>query len=175
MKLRLPMLASALALVTMMAITPTAFAASNARSTASTTVSGTGVNTVTGAAGTFTGTLNNIVVNDVNGVLTASGYLTGTLTNASGQTIGSVTNLLVSLTATPSGGTCSILNLTLGPLDLNLLGLMVHLDTVHLTITAQQGAGNLLGNLLCAVANLLNNNGPLQGIAGLLSNLLAHL
>ena len=55
-----------------------------------------------------------------------------------------------------AGPTCQILNLTLGPLDLDLLGLVVHLDQVNLNITAQQGAGNLLGNLLCAVANLLN-------------------
>jgi len=43
-----------------------------------------------------------------------------------------------------------------GPLDLNLLGLTVHLNEVVLDITAVPGAGNLLGNLLCAVANLLN-------------------
>jgi hypothetical protein len=45
-------------------------------------------------------------------------------------------------------GTCDILHLTLGPLDLNLLGLMVHLDRVVLDITAQSGPGQLLGNLL---------------------------
>ena len=54
-------------------------------------------------------------------------------------------------------GQCQILDLVLGPLDLDLLGLVVHLDTVHLNITAQRGPGNLLGNLLCAVAGLLNN------------------
>ena len=43
---------------------------------------------------------------------------------------------------------CSILDLTVGPLDLNLLGLLVHLDTVHLTIKADP-AGGVLGNLLC--------------------------
>ena len=43
---------------------------------------------------------------------------------------------------------CTVLNLTLGPLDLNLLGLMVHLDTVHLLITADSNGG-LLGQLLC--------------------------
>jgi hypothetical protein len=36
-------------------------------------------------------------------------------------------------------GTCDILHLTLGPLDLNLLGLVVHLDQVVLDITAEQG------------------------------------
>ena len=64
----------------------------------------------------------------------------------------------------------------LGPLNLDLLGLVVHLDTVHLNITAQQGPGNLLGNLLCAVANLLNNpagaGGALTGIANLLNQIL---
>ena len=68
--------------------------------------------------------------------------------------------------------TCPILHLELGPLDLNLLGLMVHLDKVVLDITAQSGPGNLLGNLLCAVANLLNGGGPLQQIANLLNQIL---
>ena len=46
---------------------------------------------------------------------------------------------------------CPILDLTLGPLDLNLLGLIVHLDTVHLVITADS-TGGLLGQLLCGLA-----------------------
>src|SRR5215210_77396 len=46
---------------------------------------------------------------------------------------------------------CPVLDLTLGPLDLNLLGLMVHLDRVHLTITADSNGG-LLGSLLCSLA-----------------------
>ena len=46
---------------------------------------------------------------------------------------------------------CPILDLTLGPLDLNLLGLMVHLDTVHLVITADSDKG-ILGQLLCGLA-----------------------
>jgi hypothetical protein len=44
-----------------------------------------------------------------------------------------------------------------------------------LNVAAQPGPGNLLGNLLCAVAHLLDNNGPLSGIVGLLNNLLGHL
>ena len=62
--------------------------------------------------------------------------------------------------------TCDILNLVLGPLDLNLLGLEIHLDTVVLDIVANP-AGGLLGDLLCAVANLLDG--------GLLGNLLGQL
>jgi len=46
---------------------------------------------------------------------------------------------------------CPILDLRLGPLDLNLLGLMVHLDQVHLTITADSNGG-LLGSLLCSLS-----------------------
>ena len=67
--------------------------------------------------------------------------------------------------ATP--GACSILTLDLGPIDLNLLGLRVFLDEVHLLIEAIPGAGNLLGNLLCAVAGLLDGGllgGPLGNV-----------
>jgi hypothetical protein len=81
--------------------------------------------------------------------------------------------------AAPAAGACPVLNLVLGPLDLDLLGLQVHLDRVVLDIVAQSGAGNLLGNLLCAVAGLLDNAGPLSGlltqISALLNSILAIL
>lgn len=64
---------------------------------------------------------------------------------------------------------CPILHLVLGPVNLNLLGLHVHLNQVVLDITAVPGAGNLLGNLLCDVANLLNGPLPLQQATGLLN------
>jgi hypothetical protein len=47
---------------------------------------------------------------------------------------------------------CPILDLTLAPLDLNLLGLMIHLDQVHLTLTANSNGG-VLGSLLCGLTN----------------------
>jgi hypothetical protein len=50
-----------------------------------------------------------------------------------------------------AGQVCTILDLTLGPIDLNLLGLMIHLDRVHLRITAVRGGG-ILGDLLCGLA-----------------------
>jgi hypothetical protein len=49
------------------------------------------------------------------------------------------------------GGICTVLDLVLGPLDLNLLGLMIHLDRVQLRITADPTRG-LLGSLLCSLA-----------------------
>ncbi len=55
-----------------------------------------------------------------------------------------------------AGRNCRVLDLVLGPLDLNLLGLKVHLDRVVLNIVAASGAGALLGNLICAVAGLLD-------------------
>jgi len=78
-------------------------------------------------------------------------------------------------TAAPPLGSCDILNLVLGPLDLNLLGLVVHLDKVVLNITAVPGAGNLLGNLLCAVAGLLDGTGLLSTVLSTLNQILAAL
>jgi hypothetical protein len=61
-----------------------------------------------------------------------------------------------------AGASCSVLSLAVGPLDLNLLGLVVELDDcangpVTVDITAIPGGG-LLGDLLCSLAgNALNN------------------
>ena len=59
------------------------------------------------------------------------------------------------------GDACDILTLDLGPLHLDLLGLVIDLSEVNLDITAVPGPGNLLGNLLCAVAGLLDGPSPL--------------
>jgi hypothetical protein len=108
-----------------------------------------------------------------NGALAAAGSLTGTLTDALGNVIGTVPNVPVTIpiSAAQASGSCQILDLTLGPLDLDLLGLVVHLDQVHLNITAQRGPGNLLGNLLCAIAGLLDQPGS-GSLADLLNQLL---
>jgi len=124
--------------------------------------------------GNFVGTLTVQNFSAANDALSATTLLSGTLTNSLGQIIGSVINQAVNLLVT-AAGTCQILNLTLGPLDLNLLGLMVHLNQVVLNITAQSGPGNLLGNLLCAVAHLLDGGGPLSQIAALLNRILTFL
>jgi hypothetical protein len=70
---------------------------------------------------------------------------------------------------------CQILRLSIGTIDLNLLGLTVHLNPILLIINAVPGPGNLLGNLLCAIVNLLNGGGPLSQIVFLLNQLLALL
>jgi hypothetical protein len=73
-----------------------------------------------------------------------------------------------------ANGTCTILDLTLGPLHLDLLGLVIDLNQIHLTITGQTGPGNLLGNLLCGLANGLNGSNA-GGLATLLNRLLGLL
>ncbi len=102
--------------------------------------------------------------------LVAKGVLNGTLTQADGTT--NTISQAVSLPVAGVDPNCQILNLVLGPLDLNLLGLTIHLNQVVLNITAVPGAGNLLGNLLCAVANLLNGGGALSTLLTQLQTLL---
>ena len=53
---------------------------------------------------------------------------------------------------TATGAVCPILNLILGPLHLDLLGLIVDLNQVHLTVTADP-TGGVLGSLFCSLAN----------------------
>jgi hypothetical protein len=124
---------------------------------------------------TATGTVTDIASLQIVSFTTQNGALAAVvnLFDAAGNTLAQVT---VPVTA---AGSCKILDLTLGPLHLDLLGLVVDLNQVHLTITAQQGPGNLLGNLLCAVANLLNgglNIGTaLNQLVGLLNQLLGLL
>lgn len=60
---------------------------------------------------------------------------------------------------------CQILFLDIGPIFLDVLGLQVDLSQIVLDITAVSGSGNLLGNLLCAVAGLLD---PVSGLLELI-------
>lgn len=101
-----------------------------------------------------------LVASGVAVVNTATGTVLATFTNAP---------------LDPSG-TCPILHLVLGPINLNLLGVQVTTNQIVLDITAQSGPGNLLGNLLCAVTHLLNQNPlNLNQLATLLNQWLAQL
>lgn len=119
-----------------------------------------------GGTGTFVGSLSLQRFTVVNGALTAIGTLTDSLGNVLG-TVSQSTSIPVSNIS----ATCEILHLELGPLDLTLLGLVVHLDKIVLDITAQQGGG-LLGDLLCSLADLLGGPAPLSAVARLLNNIL---
>jgi len=124
--------------------------------------------------GSFAGSFTPSQFTTQNGNLMATGVLTGTVKDASGATVGSVTRT-VSMPVTVAAATCQVLNLVLGPLHLDLLGLVVDLNQVHLVITAVQAAGNLLGNLLCAITHLLDGTPTAGGLAALLNSILALL
>jgi hypothetical protein len=136
-----------------------------------------------GGAGKVTGrfTPANFAVQD--GKAVATGTLHSVLTDSAGKQVGTAdTPVTVPVQLPGAGGvttlaSCNVLHLVLGPLDLNLLGLVVHLNTVVLDITAQSGPGNLLGNLLCAITNLLNGglNLPIGTLTALLNAILALL
>jgi hypothetical protein len=108
--------------------------------------------TFTGAANTPEGKLN-VSVNVNRFVATAagtqaSGTATATLTPLAGMP--TTVKKQVTLAASPSG-TCTILTLTLETLDLNLLGLDVHLEKVVLSVTGRRNGG-ALGSLFCSLA-----------------------
>jgi len=114
-------------------------------------------------------------VNVVNNQLVATG--TATL-NLLGHTIQQGFTAPLTLSGSPAAtpDTCDILNLQLGPLHLDLLGLNVDLNNcqnpagpVTVSITGTDGPGNLLGNLVCDIAGLLDGGSPLGGILGGLS------
>ncbi len=140
-----------------------------------------------GDGGVVTGTFTPTRFAQQNGGLVATGVLHSVLTNADGTSAGTADTpvtvpVQLATSGTPKAAAaaavigCNILHLVLGPLDLNLLGLAVHLNTVVLDITAIPGAGNLLGNLLCAVAGLLDGASlPLGTIGALLNQILALL
>jgi hypothetical protein len=135
-----------------------------------------------GGVGTATGTFSPSRFVAQGDQVLAQGVLNLTLVDSTGQQVGTAApTVRLPLVPQQGGGvsvaaTCQILDLVLGPLDLDLLGLRVHLDTVHLNITAESGPGNLVGNLLCAIAGLLDGTPPnLQALVILLNAILALL
>lgn len=170
MRLRASLLAALAAIVAAFAVTAGTATAAPARGSITAPVS------TTTAAGTLQGAIDitSFALNSA-GQLVANGVFNGTLTSAAGvvtQITQTVSNIAV--TNANTGGGCQVLDLTLGPLNLNLLGLVVTLNQVHLNITAQPGPGNLLGNLLCSVTHLLDNgnSNAVQNLLGLLNGLL---
>jgi len=134
------------------------------------------------------GNLLGNLVSDLSGVLNSATSGGSNLSGALGQLtsilngpglLGDLNNVLASETshagsptASPaapgSGTTTPILNLSIAPVDLNLLGLEVKLDNcangpVTVAVSAVRGSGNLLGNLLSSVAHLLDSPGHPTG------------
>ena len=118
---------------------------------------------------TFAGTLTISSFTLVGNTIVAVGTITGKVTDALGNVVTTISNQVVSALTTIATSTCTILSLTLGPIDLNILGLMVHTNTIVLTITANP-SGGILGQLLCSLAGSGN---ILSQIVALLNQLLA--
>jgi hypothetical protein len=137
-----------------------------------------------GRNGVVTGTFHPDRFMVDNGVVYGVGTLHATLTRGDGTVVGSENrsvSLPVHSASYPPGGeskaVCDILDLVLGPLHLNLLGLHVDLKKVVLHITAVPGSGQLLGNLLCAIAHLLDGThlSTLLKLANVLNRILTIL
>jgi hypothetical protein len=132
---------------------------------------------------TFDGVIDitDVATSAAGDALTFSGTIVGDVLDADGNLLRSIDDTF-SFDAVPTqngdgnggngqgNGRCQILFLDLGPLFLDVLGLQVDLSQIELDITAVRGPGNLLGNLLCAVAGLLD--GPGGGLGGAIGNLL---
>jgi hypothetical protein len=174
--------------VTLATITATTTSASAAPAAAPATSQGTITSVVNGTfgdGGTLSGTFTPSRFAKQGNKIVATGVLHSVLTNADGSSAGTADTPVTVPVQLPSGSSakanaaaisCNVLHLVLGPLDLNLLGLTVHLNTVVLDISAVPGAGNLLGNLLCALTGLLDGATlPLGGITALLNSILALL
>lgn len=130
-------------------------------------------------AGAVVGTFNIQRFAAINDQLHAIGVVTATdgVKTAVSALAVPVTPTVATLAAQQAS--CPILHLAIGPINLNLLGLIVTTQPIVVDIVAQPGPGNLLGNLLCAIAGLLNPGGTvaglLQQLVGLLNQLLASL
>ena len=173
-KVRLGAIALVVVLVSIVLLLPISAAAASSHASASTTtnsvtnsLTGLHVSGTTSAGGTFKGVLNVTSFAAQNNSLVAQGTLKGKVRNAAGKVIGTV-NQTVTLPVSidPS---CTILTLVIGPIHLNLLGLVIDVSQITVTITAQPGT--LLGGLLCQLAGATT----LQQIVSLLNQILAAL
>ena len=122
--------------------------------------------------GNIVGTVDITSINlDDEGNLVVTGELTGAVRDAAGNVVRTLTDAAFSAPAElvrAHHSRCDILFLQLGPLDLDLLGLVLDLSQITLDLDAVSGAGNLLGNLLCGLVGLLDG----VAVLGLITDLL---
>ena len=121
-----------------------------------------------GNGGTFTGflTITELRLNRNHTRLLASGVLSGVarFNGQARQVSQESTNQAITLsdgtvrTQTHEElGYCQILYLEIGPINLELLGVVVIIpNPIIIDVRAYPGPGNLLGNLLCVLAHLLD-------------------
>jgi hypothetical protein len=127
----------------------------------------------------FQGVLNITSFADEGGQLVAHGTVSGKVTGkgVGNQSVTQDVTLPASLVSSGASvraqATCEILDLVLGPIDLNLLGLVLHINQIHILLTANS-LGGILGSLLCGLAGPLSGL-PLGNLVTLLNHILAIL
>jgi hypothetical protein len=140
-------------------------------------VTGTTIADVGGATGVFNGkvSITRFDYDQVNRTLLVSGRLE----DANGIVVANFTGIPASLVSSAGAPTaalaCTILDLDIGAIHLDLLGLVVDLAPIHLDITGETGSGNLLGNLLCALTGLLDPSFPLSDVLGQILDILEQI
>lgn len=130
--------------------------------------------------GEFSGMLRVTRFAAVGNSLFATGLVTGTLVDDVGHLSSIIKTVsipvpLLGLAApgVKTAGLCSVLNLATGPIDLNVLGLQLHLDQVALDLSAD--GASLLGGLICTITGLLGSAGSAADIATNLNQLVSTL
>jgi hypothetical protein len=123
------------------------------------------------SVGTLKGKAGSKKINKQNVQLPAAAANNATGSQASASQVPPLVPALP-LPPLPAGNSCAILSLDLGPINLNVLGLVIRTNQIQLRIDAVQGPGNLLGNLLCGITGLLN---PATGGTGVANTPLAQL
>jgi len=112
-----------------------------------------------------------IDVSDLNVTGTGADRALQAVLSMGGQEVGTAP-IAVTTQDAPAAGECPILNLELGPINLNLLGLHVDTSAICLDVTATNHQG-LLGGLLCDLSGGgLNLNGILGELGGLANQFL---
>lgn len=135
---------------------------------------GTGIVAVGMVRGTLTRggqTLGSVLAGEISLPVTVS---SGGLSPVSGPAAAPQV-MRVALSMPPQGGirrvqatTCTVLDIAVGPTDVNLLGVLVSLSAT--TINLQGESGTALGALVCEALALITN---VAGLVGVLNNLLS--
>jgi predicted nucleotidyltransferase len=99
---------------------------------------------------------------NVSAVNTALNNVLGTAVNLLDSASLTVNGLQDGSLSSASPSSLNVLDLTVAPVHLSLMGLLADTSAIHVTVTANSGDGLVLGNVLSDVANLFNPPLPSQ-------------
>jgi hypothetical protein len=108
------------------------------------------VNGTTTGGGVFVGTMDVSSFAVQGGQLVAIGTVSGAVTDAAGNTIQIVDAepLAAPIQQAQQVGDCTLVSFSIGPIDLNVLGIvLVHVEPIAVEV----GLGGLVGSLLCGL------------------------